>query len=431
MSADDTILIRDALIVPDLTADGMPFWGWIAVEDGRIAGLGRGEPPKSHRGTVLAGRERAVLPGLVNAHAHSHSSLTRGSAEGLALDGWIAAIEREQRDLNDEQAYWGALSTYAEALLSGTTAILDMALRPRAAMRAAQAVGIRAAIAPYVADSKPFAPTLAENEALLASSQPGHRVQIWVGLHDLESSSDEQISSGVGLASRYSTRLHLHCSETSLSVERTRARTGRTPVAQLQALGALDVRTVLAHCVWIDADDRARLIAAGAHVVHCPHANLKLASGIAPIPALHAEGAAVALGTDGAKANNRLDMFDVMKFASLIHRGVALDPTVLPPGHVLRMATLGGARALGIGGGALTPGAIADLIIVRLDRLHLQPAEPETIVTNLVHSARGSDVDVVIVDGRIVVEDGRLTVMDHAEILAQATSIGRALLGKD
>jgi 5-methylthioadenosine/S-adenosylhomocysteine deaminase len=208
MFADDTILIRDALIVPDLAADVMPFWGWIAVEDGCIAGLGRGDPPKSRSGTVLAGRERAVLPGLVNAHAHSHSSLTRGSAEGLALDGWIAAIEREQGILDDEQAYWGALSTYAEALLSGTTAILDMALRPRAAMRAAQAIGIRAAIAPYAADSKPFAPTLAETEALLAPSSPRHRVQIWVGLHDLESSSDEQVLAGVGLASRYSTRLH-------------------------------------------------------------------------------------------------------------------------------------------------------------------------------------------------------------------------------
>jgi 5-methylthioadenosine/S-adenosylhomocysteine deaminase len=139
----------------------------------------------------------------------------------------------------------------------------------------------------------------------------------------------------------------------------------------------------------------------------------------------------VALGTDGAKANNRLDMFDVMKFASLIHKGVALDPTVLPSGHVLRMATLGGAQALGIGGGALRPGSPADLTIVRLDRLHLQPAEPETIVTNLVHSARGSDVDVVMVDGRILVEDGRLTVMDHEEILARATSIGRALLARD
>jgi 5-methylthioadenosine/S-adenosylhomocysteine deaminase len=428
MNGGDTILIRDALVVAD-PAVATPFWGWVVVEEGRIARMGEGEPPRSRFERDFGGRERAVIAGLVNAHAHSHSSLTRGSAEGLALDDWIAAIEREQRALTDEQAYWAALATYAEALLSGTTTILDMCLRPEAALRAAEAVGIRAMIAPYMADSKPFAPTLAEVDALLGQhNRLSDRVQVWVGLHDLESCSDDQIRAGVALALSHATGLHLHCAETKASVERTRARTGRSPVEHLRALGALGPRTVLAHCVWVDERDRARLRESGSHVVHCPHANLKLGSGVAPVPALYADGVRVALGTDGAKANNRLDVFDVMKFASLLHKGVAVDPSVLPPTTILAMATQGGADALGRYSGPLQPGAPADLTLVRLDRLHLQPAAPRTIVTNLVHSARGSDVDAVIVGGRIVVDDGRLVSFDHETVLNQARAVGRALL---
>jgi 5-methylthioadenosine/S-adenosylhomocysteine deaminase len=429
MSDDGTILIRDALIVSDPAT--VPFWGWLVIAQGHIAEIGTGEPPRAAFAHVFSGRERAVIAGLVNAHAHSHSSLTRGSAEGRTLDDWIASIEREQMILDDEQAYWGALSTYAEALLSGTTTIVDMCLKPEAALRAAKAIGIRAVIAPYVADGKAFAPTLVETEELLkARSVAGTRSDVWVGLHDLESCSDGQIRAGVALAKRYATGLHLHCAETHANLERTRRRTGRTPVQQLHALGVLGRRTLLAHCVWVDAEDRALLAESGSCVVHCPHANLKLGSGIAPVPALLNEGVSVALGTDGAKANNRLDMFDVMKFASLLHKGVTRDPTVLPPEKVLGMANQAGAAALGLYAGALQPRAPADLTLVRLDRFHLQPAEPATIVTNLVHSARGSDVDAVIVGGEIVVQEGRLVTSDQNEILARAQKIGRALLAR-
>jgi len=256
----------------------------------------------------------------------------------------------------------------------------------------------------------------------------GGRIGVWVGLHDLESCSDGQIRAGAALAARPGVGLHLHCSESRVSVQKTLARTGRRPVAHLAHLGAMRPRTLLAHCVWVDADDRNLLRAAGAHVVHCPHANLKLGSGIAPVPAMLAEGVNVALGTDGAKANNRLDMFDVMKFASLIHKGVQADPSVLPPAAVLAMATRHGARALGIPAGTLEPGSLADLVVVRLDHLHLQPAVPETIVTNLVHAARGSDVNLVMVHGQVVVAEGTVETVHTAAVRAQAAAIGTSLL---
>lgn len=426
-----SILIRDALLVPSTTEAASAFVGGLLVEGNRIAALGEGIPSDYSADRIIEGNERALIPGLVNAHTHSHSSLTRGSAEGLPLETWLQVIESEQAQLTEEQAYYGALATYCEVLLSGTTLILDMCLFPEAALRAAQHVGIRAVIAPYVADAKPFAPTLDQTESLLPTiSEDAERVRVWFGLHDLESCSDAQIRAGAELAERYDVGVHLHCSETEISVEKTLKRTGRRPVAHLAGLGALGPRTLLAHCVWVDKSDQEIIADAGAHVVHCPHANLKLGSGIAPIPSIIQAGINVSVGTDGAKTNNNLDMFDVMKFTSLLHKGAHLTPTVLPPELVFAMATRHGARALGVDAGALTPGMLADLTLVRLDRFHLQPAEPETIVTNLVHAARGSDVDLVMVDGQIVVADGVIQTVDQRKVLSHAARIGRSLLQK-
>lgn len=422
-----TTLIRDALVVPAL--EETPFTGWVEIVGDRIGRVGRGAAPAGRWDETLDGTGCALLPGLVNTHAHSHSSLTRGSAEGRTLEAWLTVIEREQAILTAEQEYAGAMATYAEALLSGTTAILDMCLHPAAALKAGREIGIRSIVAPYVADGKPFTPQLEDTRAAMAEAGQGDdRVRVWVGLHDLEGCSDAQIRAGAELARGAGTGVHLHCSETEFSVRRTRERTGRTPVAQLAALGALGDRTVLAHCVWVTEEDKALLAETGTHVAHCPHANLKLGSGVAPIPDLLARGVNVALATDGAKANNRLDLFDVMKFASLLHKGVSRDPTAMPAPLILDMATRRGALALGIPAGEIAAGKLADLILVRLDRLHLQPALAETVRTNLVHAARGSDVWMTMVGGQVLVRDGRLASGRQEEIRRQAYDAGLALI---
>ena len=424
-----TVLIRDALVVPGDGASA-PFTGWVEITGARISGAGAGAAPAAAPGArVIDAMGCALLPGLVNTHAHSHSSLTRGTAESVALDRWIATIEREQSRLTDEDAYVAALATYGEMLLSGTTTVLDMCLRPEPAMRAAEAIGMRVAVAPYVLDRAAFAPKLPAVRDLLGRHGASKGlVNLWVGLHDLEGCADDTIAAGAQLARDFGTGLHLHCAETRGSVERTRGRTGRTPIAQLGALNALGPATVLAHCVWADEADQVLLAAGGTTVAHCPHANLKLASGFAPVPAMHDAGVRVTLATDGAKANNRLDMFDVMKFASLIHKGTRLDPAVLPAPGILRMATQDGAQALGIEAGAIAAGRLADLTLVDLNRFHLQPATPETVRTNLVHAARGSDVRMVLVNGEVVVEDGRLVRIDAAATLAAMQAAGRRLM---
>lgn len=432
--SSNKLLIHDVLIV-SAVADETPFIGWVKVEGHRISAVGHG--PALEKGSlgerVIDGLGCALLPGFINTHAHSHSSLTRGSAEGLELEDWIATIEKEQSRLSDEDAYVAAIATYGEALLSGTTSILDMCLRPEPAMRAAQAIGMRAVIAPYVLDDRNFAPSIARMADLLKHygaefCQPGGRTQLWVGIHDLESCSDKTISLGAELAAVFSTGLHLHCSESQFSVTRTRERTGRTPIVHLQTLGALGPRTILAHCVWADEHDQALLAGSGTSVAHCPHANLKLASGIAPIAAMRKAGVRVALATDGAKANNRLDMFDVMKFASLVPRGITLDPLIVPPEAIFAMATREGAAALNLEAGRIAPGLLADLNLVDLRQFHLQPGTPGAVVTNLVHAARGPDVRMVIVDGEVVVADGRLTKVDQSVALSAMREVGSRLL---
>jgi 5-methylthioadenosine/S-adenosylhomocysteine deaminase len=421
-------LIRDVLVVPPIGE--MPFRGWVAIDEDTIAGVGRGDREADAGQFVIEGGAAALIPGFVNTHAHSHSSLTRGSAEGLPLEAWLRVIEREQAELTDEQAYVGALATYAEAMLSGTTTMVDMCVRPEPALAAARDIGMRVVIVPYVADTKPFAPTLEQNARLLEQvCTPGDRVRVWVGLHDLESCSDDCVREGAALARAHRTGLHLHCSETRFSVERTRSRVGRAPIAHLGELGALTDRTLLAHCVWASGEDRALLAAAGVHVAHCPHANLKLGSGIAPVPDMRRRNINVSLATDGAKANNRLDMFDVMKFASLLHKGTTGDPTLLPPGDVLDMATRRGGVALDIPVGVIAPGSKADLVLVRLDGFHVQPCVPGTVVTNLVHAARGSDVSMVMIDGQIIVRDGRLTDPRWEGLNGRAYWVGLDLLG--
>lgn len=427
-----TLLIRDALIVPCDAAGSAPFFGWVAVRGTRISDVGIGAPADGRAARVIDAQGCALVPGFVNTHAHSHSSLTRGSAEGLALADWIGTIEREQARMTDDDAYVAALVTYGEMLLAGITTVVDMCLRPESAMRAAREIGIRCVVAPYVLDGRSFAPTLAGVARLLEARTPGdERLAVWVGLHDLESCADDTIRDGVALSRSFATGLHLHCAETQQNVERTRSRTGASPIAHLDALGALGPHTLLAHCVWTDADDIALLQARGTSVAHCPHANLKLASGVAPVAEMLRAGVSVTLGTDGAKANNRLDPFDVMKFASLLQKGVHGDPALLPPQEVLAMATRAGAHALRIDAGEIVAGRLADLTLIDLRRFHLQPATPTTVVTNLVHAARGSDVHSVVVGGEVVVDAGRLVAIDETSTLAAMRDAATRLMAAD
>jgi 5-methylthioadenosine/S-adenosylhomocysteine deaminase len=193
-------------------------------------------------------------------------------------------------------------------------------------------------------------------------------------------------------------------------------------------MGALGPDLLLAHCVWLDPSDLQLLAESGTHVAHCPHSNLKLASGVAPIPELLAQGGSVGLGSDGVKSNNSVDLFEVMKLTSLLHKGTHLDATLLGASEVISLATRAGAQIVGIDAGSIAPGQLADLTLVDLSPWHMQPAIQKTLQANLVHAAKGSDVRTVIVEGEIVVQDGQLTQIDATAIKAQVAEAGRRLV---
>jgi 5-methylthioadenosine/S-adenosylhomocysteine deaminase len=423
----DTTLVRNCLVC---SAQAPPFDGWVSIRDSWIAEVGSNRAPQSENFEHVVDAQGApLIPGLINSHAHSQSTLTRGSAEGLPLDKWLPIIFREMRSLTREQAYCAALVTYAEALLSGTTCILDMCQFPDACADAAQQIGIRAILAPYVGCKLGLGPTLDETDAMItAGTEKDGLVQIWVGLAGIETSSDLEIEHAAKIAQRCDVGFHTHCSETKLDNERTRRRTGRTPVAHLDTLGAIGPKTLLAHCVWLADEDREILQARGAHIAHCPQSNLKLGSGIAPIDDYRSRSINVVLGTDGAKANNRLDLFDTMKFASLVPKGLTRNSATLPPSHIFEMATSNGAKALGLPCGVIEPKKKADLVLLKPDLLHIQPVLPETILPNLVHAARGGDVAMVWVDGKVVVENGRLLALDQSQLAENARAMAKAML---
>ncbi len=424
-----SILIKNALIVTS-RAHAAPFFGWLSIKDTLIDKVAAGTAPEDKSfDRVIDAKGAPLMPGLINTHAHSHSTITRGTAEGLELDEWLQRIYKEMAGLSEEFAYRGALATYGESLLSGTTSIMDMCVNPEAAARAAEKLGIRLKLAPYCGDRLPFAPTLARNEELVKRfNTKDSRITVLIGMHESETCSDEQFKAAVKLAERLDVGLHTHCAETTASEDATRKRTGRGQLAHLDSFGFLGPRTVLAHCVWLSEPDQELALKRGIHIAHCPQSNLKIGSGIAPIPKYRAGGLNVSLATDGAKANNCLDQFDTMKFASLLPKGLQLNPAVLHPSEVIEMATENGGKALGLKTGKLEPGYKADLVLLRNDRIRLQPIVPETILTNIVHSARGPDVDTVLVDGVVVVEGSRLVAMDEAEISALTREAADALM---
>jgi len=234
----------------------------------------------------------------------------------------------------------------------------------------------------------------------------------------------------VGLAAEHDLVLHTHVSENREQAERLAAELGGRDAFFLDAVGALGPRLVMAHCVWLDAGERALVQARGAHVCHCPSANLKLASGVAPIPEYLAMGINVALGADGAACNNNLSAFTEMRLAALVHKP-RCGPKAMPASTVFEMATMGGARALGLERevGSLEVGKRADLVVVQRDALHARPNGGAAVASQLAYAHTGADVRDVVVDGEVVVRDGRLVSGSEAAIVAEAEQ-QRSLLVK-
>ena len=376
-----------------------------------------------------------VLPGLVQAHTHLCQTLCRGAADDLPLLAWLRQRVWPYEAALDERAMRAcARLACAELLLGGTTAILDMGTvhETDALFAAVAATGLRATIGKAMMDAGDGVPPRLRDDTRRAVDESDALAARWDGAADgrlryayaprFVLSCSEELLREVGARVHRGARLHTHASEQEAEIELVRRERGADNIVYLESLGLSGPRAALAHCVHATDDERRRLAAGGTHVVHCPSSNLKLGSGIAPIPEMLAQGIQVALGADGAPCNNNLDGFIELRLAALLHKPRA-GATAMPAETVLALATRGGAAALGLEDriGSLEVGKRADLIVVEPRVPHAVPAFSP--VSTLVYATQSRDVRDVVVDGRLLVRDGQLTALsglDVAEVVATA-----------
>jgi cytosine/adenosine deaminase-related metal-dependent hydrolase len=324
-------------------------------------------------------------------------------------------------------------------LLGGTTAILDMETvrHTSAAFEALESIGLRATAGKCLMDAasnpaslrEPTERALQESADLCAKwhGAAEGRLRYCFAPRFAPSCTGPLLRAVSDLAARAGAVIHTHAAETPLELQIVKRETGNDELAYLDSVGISGPRAALAHCVWVDKEGIARLALQRTNVVHCPSSNLKLGSGVAPIPEMLAAGCHVGLGADGAPCNNRLDGFAEMRLAALIQKP-RLGPEALPAAQVLELATLGGARALGLDAeiGSIEVGKRADLVVLDLEGMHTQPAEAD-LISRIVYSARASDVRHVLVDGRLVVKDGVLKTAKVEEIRRAANVQARRL----
>jgi 5-methylthioadenosine/S-adenosylhomocysteine deaminase len=376
------------------------------------------------------------MPGLINTHTHAAMTCFRGLADDLQLMSWLNDhIFPAEAKLDEQKVYSGTLLACAEMIMSGTTCFCDMYLFEDAVARAADDAGMRAVVGEVLYDFDspnygPIAQGFEYTRKLIDKWQKHPRVNIAVEPHSTYLCAPELLQEAFDLAQDFKLPLVIHLAESKSEVAQIKERFDRTPVEHLAELGLLAPNVVACHCVESTENDIALLKRYDVKVAHNAESNMKLASGVAPIPRLLDEGICVGLGTDGCASNNNLDLFLEMDTVAKLHKAKTLDPTVMDAQTVLKMATLKGAQVLGLESiiGSLETGKKADLIIVDTARPHLTPMYNP--VSHMVYAARGSDVTTVIIDGTIVLEDGQLKTMNLESVLNDVNIIAQEIRGK-
>ncbi|HEX5883870.1 MAG TPA: 5'-deoxyadenosine deaminase [Pyrinomonadaceae bacterium] len=432
-----SILIKNGTLVT-MDQQSSIVRGDLLIIDERIAEIGGSGQTAE---TVIDADGCAVIPGFVQTHIHLCQTIFRGAADDLALIDWL-----KQRVWPMEAAHTvtsiaaSARLGIAELIKGGTTCALTMETVNHTAevFKVVEETGFRATVGKCMMDKGDEVPralqeqterSIEESIALLEEwhGKAGGRIRYCFAPRFAISCTRELLEKVGELARTRGVMIHTHASENRTECELVQEESGLRNITYLDSLGLTGRHVALAHCVHLSVDEIETLKTTGTNVVHCPSSNLKLGSGIAPIAKLLEEGISVSLGADGAACNNRLDMFTEMRTAALLQK-VLHGPEVLPANRVLRMATIDGARALGLDTdiGSIEAGKRADLSIVRLDRLHSTPVRD--VASALVYSAEAVDVETVIIDGRVVMEDRKLLTVDESETIANAQAEAETLI---
>jgi 5-methylthioadenosine/S-adenosylhomocysteine deaminase len=380
---------------------------------------------------VVDARGGIIMPGLINSHTHAAMTCFRGLADDLQLMNWLNDhIFPAEAKLDDQKVYSGTLLACAEMIMSGTTCFCDMYLFEDAVARAAQKAGMRAVVGEvlYDFDSPNYGPIESGFEytrKLIDTWQDDPLVSIAVEPHSTYLCAPQLLEEAFDLTQSFNLPLVIHLAESKSEISQIRGRYGRTPVEHLAELGLLAPNVLACHCVELTENDIDLLRRFDVKVAHNAESNMKLASGVAPVPRLINEGICVGMGTDGCASNNDLDLFQEMDSVAKLHKVKSLDPTVMDARTVLRMATISGAMALGLDAvtGSLETGKKADLIIVDTNKPHLTPMYNP--VSHLVYAAIGSDVTTSIINGSVVMNDGRLKTMDLKAVMDDVNQIAK------
>ncbi len=376
---------------------------------------------------VLERPEHVLIPGLINSHTHAAMNLMRGLADDLPLMEWLGEHiwPAEGRWVSPEFVRDGTRLAMAEMLRSGTTCFNDMYFFPDEVARQVEQAGMRAVVGMILIDfpsawAQDADEYLHKGLALHDSVRGSSLITTALAPHAPYTVSDGPLEKVVMFAEELDIPIHLHLHETAAEVEQEVSKLGRRPLARLSELGVVSPRLLAVHMTQLTEEEIAAYAAANAHVVHCPESNLKLASGFCPLDRLLQAGVNVALGTDGAASNNDLDMFGEMRTAALLAKGVAANAAALPAARILSMATINGARALGLEQtcGSLRPGKAADIVAVKLDELESQPLY--NVISQLIYACGREQVSDVWVAGRHLLKDRQLTSLDQTAILDNA-----------
>lgn len=377
---------------------------------------------KIPEGSVIDGKGAILLPGLINAHTHAAMSLFRNYGNDCDLKTWLSEyIWPVEEYLTAEDVYNGTRLNIAEMLLSGTTTFADMYVQMDQVARASNEMGIRAVLSRGISQNE-YADRIRKQEALYTRwHDPKGRIQVMIGPHAIYTNNEESLKAMKVLGEKLDIGFQIHIAETRQEVCDCLEQYGKTPVEVFDDLGMLDERTLIAHGIWLTDTDIDIIKSRKSSIVHNPSSNMKLGSGILPYEKLKEAGINVALGTDGASSNNLQDMFREMFLASLIQKGVELDPKLAPAKEILEMATINGAKAIGRQKdlGSVEVGKKADLILVNRNAVHQTPIASD-VYAQLVYATRGSDVCMTMVDGEVLAVDGKLVKQDEEEIMQKA-----------
>jgi len=427
------ILIKNITVITQNKKREIIKNGALVIENDIISAIGKSnEIEKKYlkkAKKIIDGKGLVVMPGLINTHGHLAMSLLRGYADDMNLEEWwMKHVYPIESKFGRKEVYWGSLLATIEMIKSGTTCFADFYYYEDETAKAAQEIGMRGILGCAILDVPTFYykttdSAFKKTELLIKKFKNNSLVQIALAPHMFQTASIETYKKSKEMANENGLLLFTHTSETKQENDFSLKKYKQRPIEVLAKNNILDEKTILAHCCWLNKKEIKTLAQTGASVAHCPVSNMKLASGIMPLQEMLESGVNISLGTDGVCSNNNLDMIEEMKITALLHKVSKLDPNIADAQTVLDMATINGAKALGLENeiGSLEKNKKADLVILNFEKSHLIPQH--NLISHLVYSANGSDVDTVFINGKMIMENRKIKKIDEEKVFNKIKKI--------